>query len=55
MKKILVIGGTDGLGKSIVQHFGGMGIGRRNGFDIDTEYERIETLSKFYDIIINCI
>lgn len=55
MKKILVIGGTNGLGRAIAQYFGGMGIGRKNGFDIETEYERVETLSKFYDVVFNCI
>ena len=45
MKKILVIGGTKGLGRAIAQYFGGMGIGRRNGFDIETEFDRVETLS----------
>jgi hypothetical protein len=55
MKKILVIGGTKGLGKTIVEYFNGLGIGRSNGFDIDTEYNKIEVLSKSYDIVVNCI
>lgn len=57
MKKILVTGGTEGLGKMVVEHFAphSFGISRRNGFDIrDTEArKKILELSLSYDIVLN--
>ena len=55
--KVLVTGGTDGIGKQIVDYFAphSRGISRRNGFDISSpqDREKIARLSLEYDVFVN--
>ncbi len=53
--KILVIGGTSGLGKEICNFFNSTAIGRSNGYSFPDNQNKIEELSLSYDIIVNCI
>ncbi len=56
--KVLVIGGTRGIGKNIVDHFNGDSISRRGtdpGFDIRSAEDRL-TIAKHslnYDLVVN--
>lgn len=54
-KKVLVIGGSRGIGLSIVNHFKGESISRSNGYDITDSEERkkIAHLSLKYDVVVN--
>jgi hypothetical protein len=52
--KILVIGGTKGLGLEIVNKFNAQGIGRSNGYD-SVNIQPILELSEKFSIVINCL
>lgn len=53
--KILVIGGTNGIGKAICEHYSAVGVGKSNGHSYPEEAEKVRQLSMKFDIIINCI
>lgn len=54
-KKILVIGGSRGIGLDIVTHFKGVSVSRSNGYDITETSGRKKTaeLSLNYNVIVN--
>lgn len=51
--KILITGGNTGLGKHIVEKLGADSISRRNGYNINTDVDKIVELSLQYDVFIN--
>ena len=51
--KMLVTGGERGLGKHLVDVFGGTSVSRTNGFDINKDIESIVGLSMRYDVVVN--
>lgn len=53
--KILISGGLDGLGKGLVECYqpGANGISRRNGYNINSDRERIVELARNFDIFVN--
>jgi len=57
MKTVLVIGGTHGVGKQIIEHYAphSLSVSRTNGFNIQKrdDREKIVTLSLDYDIVVN--
>jgi hypothetical protein len=53
--KLLVIGGTSGLGRLIAKKCLGVGIGRSNGFEWPANQEKIKKESIDSCVIINCI
>lgn len=55
MNKILVIGGSRGIGKDLVEHFNADSVSRANGYDITNhvDRQRIADLSIDYDVVIN--
>jgi len=55
MNKILIIGGTNGLGKSLVEQFNAIGIGRSNGYKLPDTTDSVIQLSIDYNVIINCL
>ena len=55
MNKILIVGGTNGLGKHLTEHFNARGIGRSNGYTLPDAIDKVVTLSVDYNIIINCL
>lgn len=55
MNKILVIGGTNGLGKSLANHFNALGIGRSNGYALPDATDAVVSLSIDYNVVINCL
>ena len=54
-KKVLVIGGSRGIGLSIVNHFKGDSVSRSNGYDITNTPGRKKAadLSLNYDVVVN--
>ena len=54
-KKILVIGGSRGIGRDIVNHFKGDSLSRANGYNITEPDSRkkITHISLNYDVIVN--
>ena len=54
---VLVIGGTRGIGKEIVDYFNGDSVSRANGYNIDERTSRsgIADKSLEYDIVVNNI
>jgi len=53
--KILVIGGTSGFGKDIVEQFKADGIGKQSGHALPEHLDRVVDLSLKYDCVINCV
>jgi hypothetical protein len=53
--KILVVGGTSGLGKLMAEHLGAHAIGRSTGHAVPDNKEEIINMSLEYDCVINCI
>lgn len=54
-RKFLVIGGSRGIGKSIVDHFKGDSVSRANGYNIKNPESRQKIAQKSldYDVVIN--
>ncbi len=54
-KRFLVIGGSKGIGKAIVDHFEGDSVSRTNGYDIRRSESRQEIAQKSldYDVVVN--
>lgn len=53
--KILVIGGSIGLGKAIVEKYNADQVSRSNGYPIPDKTQEVLDLSVNYDVIVNCI
>ena len=53
--KILVLGGTAGIGKIVADHFSATAISRSTGHGLPENSEKVVGLSLEYDIVINCI
>jgi len=53
--KLLVIGGTSGLGLAISEKFGGLAISSRTGHGIPENIDKVIGLSLNYDVVINCL
>ena len=53
--KILVLGGTSGLGAAIVSHFNADHVSRTTGHAIPDAVNQVVEKSLNYDIIVNCI
>ncbi len=53
--KILIIGGTEGIGKVLSDKFDATAISRRTGHAVPENIDTIVELSLGYDVIINCI
>jgi len=53
--KILVIGGTEGIGLLISKHFDATAISRRTGHSVPENNQQIVELSRNFDVIVNCI
>lgn len=53
--KILVVGGTSGLGKVLTDHLGADAIGRSTGHAVPDKTQEIINLSLDYDCVVNCI
>jgi len=55
MSKILVIGGSKGIGQSLVEYFNADSVSRTNGYDITKQIDRskIADLSLEYDVVVN--
>ena len=53
--KILVIGGSYGIGKEVVNYFNGTSVSRTEGYDIKSilDREEISTLSLSFDSVLN--
>lgn len=53
--KLLVIGGTSGLGLAISEKFGADQISRSNGYTIPDKISEAVSKSLDYDVIVNCL
>ena len=53
--KILVIGGSSGLGKAVVEKYNAEQVSRSNGYPIPEKISEVLELSLNFDVIINCI
>lgn len=53
--RILILGGTKGIGKLLADHFNATAISRITGHGVPHDNDKIIDLSLSYDIIINCI
>lgn len=53
--KILVIGGTEGIGKVIADHFAGTAVSSRTGHGVPEHIEDLIEMSYSYDVVVNCI
>lgn len=53
--KILVLGGTSGIGKLAADYFSATAISRSTGHTLPENAKKVLDLSLGYDIIINCI
>lgn len=53
--KILVIGGTEGIGKTISDHFNATAVSRRTGHSVPENIDKLIEMSYTHDVIINCI
>jgi NADP-dependent 3-hydroxy acid dehydrogenase YdfG len=51
--KVLVTGGNRGLGKHLVEEFGGDSLSRESGYDITKHVKEIADKSVMYDVVIN--
>lgn len=51
--KILVTGGNKGLGKHLVDTFGGVSVSRADGIDITRDYAAVARMSLDYDVFVN--
>lgn len=49
----MITGGNRGLGQALVQHFAGDSFSRSNGFDINTDLEKLANISLDYDVFVN--
>ena len=54
-RKVLVIGGSRGIGRHIVEHFKGESLSRSNGYDITdaSARKKIADISLNYDVVVN--
>ena len=55
MNKILIIGGTNGLGKYLTEYFHANGVGRSNGYVLPEDNNKLIDLSINYNVIVNCL
>lgn len=53
--KILVLGGTAGIGKLVADHFSATAVSRSTGHALPENIKKVLDLSLEYDIIINCV
>lgn len=53
--KILVIGGSTGLGKAVVEKYNADQVSRSNGYSIPEKIQEVLDLSVNYDVIVNCL
>jgi hypothetical protein len=53
--KILVIGGTSGLGQTVTEHFNADQVSRSTGYTVPDNIDKIVELSINYDVVINCL
>lgn len=53
--KLLVIGGTSGLGLAIAEKYQGYSISTRTGHSIPENIDKVIALSLDYDVIVNCL
>jgi NAD(P)-dependent dehydrogenase (short-subunit alcohol dehydrogenase family) len=53
--KLLVVGGTSGLGLAISERFGGVAVSTRTGHGIPENIDRVIEISLEYDVVINCL
>jgi len=53
--KILVVGGTSGLGKDIAEKFNAYAIGKRTGHTLPEHTDKVIKESLNYDCVINCV
>jgi NAD(P)-dependent dehydrogenase (short-subunit alcohol dehydrogenase family) len=53
--KILVVGGSSGLGQAVTEHFGADQVSRSNGYVVPDDIDKIAELSFNYDVVINCL
>jgi hypothetical protein len=51
--KVLITGGSKGLGKHLAETFDGTSISRANGLDIVKDYAAIANMSLDYDVFVN--
>lgn len=51
--KYMITGGNRGLGKALVDYFGGDSVSRSNGYDITKDADKIAQASLDYDIFVN--
>lgn len=53
--KVLVIGGTSGLGKDIAERFHAHAIGRTSGHTLPESKQAVLDMSLEFDVVINCL
>jgi len=53
--KILVLGGTSGIGKLVADYFSATAVSRSTGHGLPENAEKVISLSLEYEIIVNCI
>jgi hypothetical protein len=53
--KILVVGGTSGFGRDIVEQFKADGIGKQSGHALPEHMDEVVSLSLQYNCVINCV
>jgi len=53
--KVLVVGGSSGLGLAISKHFSADQVSRSNGYAVPEKIQEIIDLSFNYDVVINCL
>lgn len=53
--KMLVVGGTSGIGKVIADHYGATAVSKRTGHRLPTYLQTVLKMSLAYDVIVNCV
>jgi hypothetical protein len=53
--KLLVVGGTSGIGKVISDHYDAVAISSRTGHAIPEKLDEVITMSTYYDVIVKCL